>query len=208
MLLEIAYSIHSLLYYMRIGVEVTLPDRSSVICKAKLLFNVCDLPAKAVLMNCNQFNGAYGCPCCKHEGEQVCMWLCLFIPLILESHVRMNLHCQVCSGRGQTRAYGYHNHMPFIMRNNTEHLEHARKALEDDEVFVDLYWYTCNCHLFLGLQIVCGVKGYSVMYILDHFDLINGNPVDYMHCVLLGVMKRLLRLWLESANHRCDWLVP
>lgn len=69
------------------------------------------------------------------------------IPIDLESHLRMNLYCQVCSGRGQTRVYGYQNYMPFIMRNNTEHLEHARKALEDGEVsffiIVELhvYWY-------------------------------------------------------------------
>ena len=64
-----------------VGFEVTLPNGSAAVCKAKLLFTVCDLPAKAVLMNCNQFNGRYGCSNCKNEGEQV------------------------QSGRGQTRVY-------------------------------------------------------------------------------------------------------
>ena len=51
------------------------------------------------------------------------------------------------------------------------------------------------------------MKGYSVLHLLEHFDVINGNPVDYMHCVLLGVMKKLLNLWLDSQNHSSEWLV-
>ncbi len=46
------------------------------------------------------------------------------------------------------------------------------------------------------MQVVCGVKGYSVLHILDDFGIIDGNPVDYMHCVLLGVMKKLLNCGL------------
>ena len=42
-----------------------------VICKARLLFALADLPAKAMLYNMTQFNGRFGCPTCKHEGEQV-----------------------------------------------------------------------------------------------------------------------------------------
>lgn len=55
------------------GVEVVLPDETVIVCKAKVLFAVCDLPAKAAIMNCNQYNGRHGCPCCKHEGRQVCL---------------------------------------------------------------------------------------------------------------------------------------
>ena len=29
---------------------------------------------------------------------------------------------------------------------------------------------------------------------LKHFDIINGNSIDYMHCVLLGVVKTLMKL--------------
>lgn len=57
------------------------------------------------------------------------------------------------------------------------------------------------------MQAVDGVKGYSVLHLLDDFDVIEGNPIDYMHCVLLGVAKKLLKLWFDSTYHRCDWLV-
>ncbi len=32
-------------------------------------------------------------------------------------------------------------------------------------------------------------------------DLPLGAPIDYMHCVLEGVVKRLLNLWTNSSNH-------
>ena len=46
-----------------------------------------------------------------------------------------------------------------------------------------------------------------MLHLLRNFDVIDGNPVDYMHCVLLGVMKKLLNLWLSSEHHSSDWLV-
>lgn len=42
-----------------------------VTCKAKLLIIIADLPAKAALLNCNQYNGQYGCATCLHPGQQV-----------------------------------------------------------------------------------------------------------------------------------------
>jgi len=32
-------------------------------------------------------------------------------------------------------------------------------------------------------------------------DLVNGIPVDYMHCVLEGVARSLLHKWVSSTNH-------
>lgn len=46
-----------------------------------------------------------------------------------------------------------------------------------------------------------GVKGISCMIAAPHFNLIDGYGIDYMHCILLGVVKKLLNLWLNSINH-------
>lgn len=46
----------------------------------------------------------------------------------------------------------------------------------------------------------CGVKGYTVLTNLSYFDVIRNVTVDYMHCVLLGVQKMLLNLWIDSAK--------
>ena len=42
-----------------------------VIYNIDLLFITCDLPAKAALLNTNQYNGQYGCSHCLHPGQQV-----------------------------------------------------------------------------------------------------------------------------------------
>lgn len=55
---------------------------------------------------------------------------------------------------------------------------------------------------------VCGVKGPSWLSVVPDYNVIKGNVVDYIHCVLLGVTKMLLRLrtlkgdmvlWYKSA---------
>ena len=42
-----------------------------MVCRARLLFVVADLPAKASLLNIIQYNGKFGCPTCYQEGKQV-----------------------------------------------------------------------------------------------------------------------------------------
>lgn len=44
---------------------------------------------------------------------------------------------------------------------------------------------------------IFGVKGSSWLLIISNYNVIEGNVVDYMHCVLLGVTKMLLKLWLD-----------
>ena len=47
---------------------------------------------------------------------------------------------------------------------------------------------------------VNGIKGPSWFGGLKHHDIIDGTGIDYMHCVLLGVCKRLLGLWFDSGG--------
>jgi hypothetical protein len=49
-------------------------------------------------------------------------------------------------------------------------------------------------------QHVGGVKGMSLLYLLPFFDVIKGVVPDYMHCILLGIVKQFLNLWLTSTN--------
>lgn len=46
-----------------------------------------------------------------------------------------------------------------------------------------------------------GVKDLSPMIGFQQFDLIKSFTVDYMHAVLLGVVKSLLELWMDSRFH-------
>jgi hypothetical protein len=40
---------------------------------------------------------------------------------------------------------------------------------------------------------------------LEHFDIVDGIAVDYMHGILLGVSKQLLKLWLDSQYSQEEW---
>lgn len=47
---------------------------------------------------------------------------------------------------------------------------------------------------------ISGIKKVSCMIAAPMFDLVNGFAIDVMHCVHLGIMKLLLKLWLETKN--------
>ena len=50
-----------------------------------------------------------------------------------------------------------------------------------------------------------GVKGPSWLSTIPNYNIIQGNVIDYMHCVLLGVTKMLLQLWFDSKHSRELW---
>ena len=92
------------------------------------------------------------------------------------------------SVNGRTHAY------PFDSTGRTGHckerthgetIEHARAA---DSLLLE------------GKQTsVFGVKGSTWFMFVPSFDIVRGVALDYMHCILLGVMKMLLNLWFDKA---------
>jgi len=50
------------------------------------------------------------------------------------------------------------------------------------------------------MQACYGIKGLSALNILPSFDVINGVVIDYMHCVLEGVVNKLLHLWFSTVG--------
>ena len=52
---------------------------------------------------------------------------------------------------------------------------------------------------------VLGIKGPSWLSTIPKYDLVGGNVIDYMHCVLLGLTKMLLKLWFDSENSQELW---
>ncbi|XP_058839338.1 uncharacterized protein LOC131695030 [Topomyia yanbarensis] len=45
-----------------------------------------------------------------------------------------------------------------------------------------------------------GVKGVSSVILIPSFDIVNQCPVDFIHSVLLGVVKQLCRIWFEKPS--------
>ena len=52
---------------------------------------------------------------------------------------------------------------------------------------------------------VDGVKGPSYLETIPKFDLVCGMSFDYMHCVLLGIVRLLLKLWFTTSFHKDPW---
>ena len=57
--------------------------------------------------------------------------------------------------------------------------------------------YFCKFLVALHLQVVYGK---SVLQIIPSFDVVKSVPVDYMHCVLLGLVRKLLSLWFDRQS--------
>lgn len=47
---------------------------------------------------------------------------------------------------------------------------------------------------------VKGVQNASAMVALPEFDLINGFTIDYMHCICMGIVKKIVSIWLDKKN--------
>ena len=52
-----------------------------------------------------------------------------------------------------------------------------------------------------------GIKGPSWLSTIPHYDLIRGTSIDYMHCILLGVCKQVIKLWTQSKYHKELWYI-
>lgn len=46
-----------------------------------------------------------------------------------------------------------------------------------------------------------GIHGISCLVAARDFDFVRSVAIDHMHCAELGVMKKILHLWLDSTNH-------
>ena len=87
------------------------------------------------------------------------------------------------SARGSVHVYPYCPEDPHgPPRSHAQHKLHVEQALHQK-------------------AIINGVKGPSWLRKLTNYDIIDGTAIDYMHCVLLGVMKQLLSLWIGSEHH-------
>lgn len=71
---------HSYHTYIHAGLEIDIPNVEKRVLRAQLLCAIVDLPAKAALMNCVQYNGQYGCSTCIHPGCSVSFLIVTLYP--------------------------------------------------------------------------------------------------------------------------------
>lgn len=82
----------------------------------------------------------------------------------------------------KTKQVRYTNINNVELRNHSNALRHMKEA-------------------FLTDSVVNGFKGLCPLAALSNFNIIDGFSIDYMHCVLLGVVRKLLNLWFSPTNH-------
>lgn len=143
------------------GVEVSIENGETGICKLFLICLSADIPAKSSIMNMNQHNGDSSCIKCLQPGQNV----------------------RTVSG-GNVRVFPYKEEDPTgPKRNHMDCLKNANTALETGKT-------------------VAGIKGPSFLMLCSSFDYVKGTAIDYMHSVLLGVIRSLLKFWFGSS-HAC-----
>lgn len=151
---------HSLQQLKNEGIFVTVPGEDQPIkMRAMVLCGTCDLPARCLVLNMIQFNGAYGCCHCFQKGQSA------------------------ATGRGSTWTY------PFQELNATGPKRTHSTMMNDAK------------EAYVGKTSVRGIKGPTFLSFTG-CDLVNGTAIDYMHTVLLGVVRKLMHLWFDSSHHR------
>lgn len=92
--------------------------------------------------------------------------------------------CKIKTNRvGNTRVYPYRARLE--LRTSNESNAYAREAVETGKS-------------------VKGVKGPTVLSQISH-DYITTTTIDIMHCVFLGIVKKLTILWFDSEYSRSDF---
>ena len=41
---------------------------------------------------------------------------------------------------------------------------------------------------------------------LPQYDIVKGTGIDYMHCILLNIVRLLVNLWFDTCHHSQAWL--
>ena len=65
--------------------------------------------------------------------------------------------------------------------------------------------YTHSHEAITKEEPIFGIKGPTWLSVIPNYSVINGNFVDYMHCVLSGITKMLLKLWFDSEYSSELW---
>lgn len=74
------------------------------------------------------------------------------------------------------------------LRSLTDHLELMREA-------------------HVSKKSIFGVKGLSPLICIPDFDFTKCLPVDYMHAIMLGLVKTVTDLWLDSKNNNKPYYI-
>lgn len=143
----------------RDGLTVMLPNGSEDF-KAKLVFAVFDLPAKASVLNCKQFNGKYGCSVCYHPGFHLSNGTRIYPPFVYPecTHAEV-LHAAEKATSEHSAVKGIMGTSPIAMILdvvNAVPIDYMHSCLEGVMKLLMKYWFNSSFHgkpFYLGRYI-------------------------------------------------------
>ncbi|KAL6253583.1 hypothetical protein P5V15_015424 [Pogonomyrmex californicus] len=146
-----------------------------------------------------QFNGLYGCNYCTHPGYSlmppvepdigpITVKYAMdvsnnFVVNLLEDN---SLTYIVTRIETATKLQEYYKNITKIYAVEDRINDDRKDMLQAEQTGIE----------------VRGVKGGSLVAVLLEFNLVNGFVLNYMHCVLLGVVKFVTCLWLDSIYEK------
>ena len=100
--------------------------------------------------------------------------------------------CPRCLQSGETLKLGprSHTHIYHFSETNPSGLLRTKESIQEDMMKTFSTGSPTN-----------GVLGLSWLGSLQYYDMAKGTGIDYMHCCLLGVVRKMLGLMLDSKNH-------
>lgn len=124
-----------------------------------------------------------------------------FLPLITSCTADLPAKAEVQGmiGHGGYFGCGYCLHTGDLIKKNKNSKAVIRFVAKDYSIRT--HKDTLSTYIKLRSTPINGVKSISCMIAACDFDLINGFSIDYMHCALLGTMRHLMDLWLNTENH-------
>lgn len=127
-----------------------------------------------------------------------------FMPVITHCCCDLPAKAEVqgMTGHNGYHACGYCLHPGVAIKKDMKAKSVVRYVKTEKSVNLRSHEEMVNTYGRLKSTPINGIKKVSCLVALDGFDLINGFCVDYMHAVLLGNMKKLMSLWLDSCNHK------
>lgn len=83
------------------------------------------------------------------------------------------------------------------------YIRYTRQTKISDRTHKDML----EIYKVLKTQPINGVKSVSCLVAAKNFNLVFGFCIDYMHCVLLGLVKKHCSLFMDSSNHKQPYYI-
>jgi len=169
------------------GIKRKLPDSSEVVCPVYALSCCVDLIAKAKGQCIMQCNGRFGCGYCYHPNSVIS------VPPLADDVPVCEKGASGAKEKRKKTERRYISNVTYPYRTHDEMKNDMLRANELHEAG----------ELKGGNNHVRGLKGISALLTLQHFDIVFGFVIDYMHN-LAGVTERVTDLIIKSYLTPCQ----